>query len=65
MQNRLPNCRNCIHYYITHDVSFPYGCRAMDFKSRRMPVLDVLEVSGEPCYTFRPKPRRRPSKPTP
>ena len=65
MSTPLPNCRDCIHYYITHDVRFPYGCRAMDFKSRRMPVLDVLAVSGEPCYTFRPKPRRRPAKLTP
>ncbi|MGB4468848.1 MAG: hypothetical protein WBH99_02835 [Azovibrio sp.] len=60
MPTPLPNCRDCLHYYITHDVSLPYGCRAMDFKSRRMPALDVLEVSGEPCHIFRPKPRPRP-----
>ncbi len=58
MPESSPNCRDCVHYYITHDVSFPYGCRAMDFKSRRQPALDVLEASGAPCLAFQPKPPR-------
>jgi len=53
-----PNCLECLHYHITWDASFPYGCRAMDFKSKRKPQLDVLESSGSDCLRFEP---RRPS----
>ncbi|MDR3056505.1 MAG: hypothetical protein LBU53_14120 [Zoogloeaceae bacterium] len=55
MPENLPNCRECQHYYITHDVRFPYGCRAMDFKSRRLPAQDVLTASGAHCLRFRLK----------
>ena len=55
MPESSPNCRDCVHYYITHDVSFPYGCRAMDFKSRRMPILEVIAAYGA-CFTYQPKP---------
>ncbi|HEX5362767.1 MAG TPA: hypothetical protein VFW59_00710 [Gallionella sp.] len=51
----LPNCLECRHYYVTWDVGFPYGCRAMDFKSRRRPQLDVLASSGAPCLRFEPR----------
>ena len=54
-----PNCLLCRHYHITWDVGFPYGCRAMDFKSRRKPQLDVQESSGSPCLHFAP--RRHPA----
>lgn len=50
-----PNCLECRHYYVTWDVSFPYGCRAMDFKSRRRPQLEVLDSSGAPCLRFEPR----------
>lgn len=52
-------CSNCTHYYITHDASFRYGCRAMDFKSKRQPILDVIEASGQPCHHFQKKERGR------
>ncbi len=55
--NQIPDCNLCIHYYITHDVNFRYGCRALDFKSRRLPILDVIEASGEPCHYFSEKQR--------
>jgi hypothetical protein len=55
-----PDCLQCRHYYITWDASFPYGCRAMDFKSRRKPQLDVQESSGAPCLHFVPR-RRDPA----
>lgn len=45
-------CKGCLHYYITHDAAFRYGCRALDFKSRRQPVLDVIEASGQPCQYY-------------
>lgn len=56
-QSGQPNCLECMHYYVTWDVSFPYGCRAMDFKSRRRPQLDVMESSGSPCLHFVPRNR--------
>jgi len=47
-----------VFFYITHEAHFRYGCRALDFKSQRMPMLDVLEASGQPCQFFQGKPRR-------
>jgi hypothetical protein len=40
---------------------FPYGCRALGFKSKRMPVQEVVEVSGTPCMGFAPKKPATPS----
>lgn len=48
-------CSACVHYFITHDPVFPYGCRALNFKSWRQPMLDVIEASGRPCLYFQPK----------
>ena len=59
MIRETPDCAQCNHYYITHDVSFPYGCRALDFKSKRKPHLDVLEASGKPCMAFEPRRKNR------
>ncbi len=56
-------CNRCAHYYITHDVHFKYGCRALDFKSRRQPILDVLEASAEPCLYFQAKSRSVSARP--
>jgi hypothetical protein len=50
--DKAPDCTRCIHYYITYDVNFPYGCRALGFKSQRQPQLDVLEASNQPCLAF-------------
>jgi hypothetical protein len=55
MSASTPLCRRCRHYYITHDVSFPYGCRALEFKSRGLPLQDVRQASGEHCLYFQPK----------
>ena len=52
-------CRHCLHYYITHDPSFPYGCRALDFKGKRPPIHTVLAASGLACQYFQAKPQRR------
>lgn len=51
-----PNCLKCAHYYITWDTRFPYGCRAIGFKSKRRPQLDVLHNSGASCLAFEPRP---------
>ena len=56
-----PRCIRCAHHRITHDPSFPYACTALDFKSVREPMKDVIEASGQPCLYFTPKadPARR------
>lgn len=51
-KNPPPNCHQCRHYYITHDAHFRYGCRAFDFKSQRLPMLEVIEASGQACQLF-------------
>ncbi len=48
-------CNNCAYYYITHDAHLRYGCRALDFKSERQPVLVVVEASGQQCQFFKAK----------
>ena len=53
--SKPPTCNDCRHYYITHDAQFRYGCRAFDFKSRRQPMLDVIEASGQQCQHFQKK----------
>lgn len=50
-----PDCAKCAHFFITYDEAFPYGCRALDFKSKRKPHLDVLEASGTHCLAFKPR----------
>jgi len=48
-------CNHCTHYYITHDANFRYGCHALDFKSRRQPIIEVIDASGEKCHYFQLK----------
>jgi hypothetical protein len=50
-------CNGCAHYFITHELTFRYGCRALDFKSRRQPIRDVIEASGQACLYFQAKKR--------
>jgi hypothetical protein len=46
-------CHKCIHYYVTWDQHFPHGCRAMVFKSKRMPIVDVQNaIKTKNCLTF-------------
>ena len=54
-EHKVPRCRHCAYYFITHDARFRYGCHALDFKSEREPILDVLEASGQQCLYFQPK----------
>lgn len=50
-----PKCHQCAHYFITHDVTFRYGCRALGFKSRSQPGREVIAASGEQCLYFQAK----------
>ncbi len=54
---QLPQCLQCLHYFITHDPGRPYGCRAMSFKSRINPARVVLENSGMNCQLYCAKKR--------
>ena len=48
----LPRCPDCLHYYITHEPRFPYGCRQLGFKSAQSPARVVFQASGQPCLNF-------------
>jgi len=53
-----PRCNACAHFHITFERNFRYGCRALGFKSRRLPERDVIESSGQLCQFFEAKWRR-------
>jgi hypothetical protein len=48
----MKKCNSCKHYYITWDIKFPYGCKAMGFKSGQAPSLSVYKSSGTECLLF-------------
>ncbi|HOJ59736.1 MAG TPA: uracil-DNA glycosylase [bacterium] len=50
-------CRQCRYYYITWDPRRPYGCKALGFKSVKIPSQVVYESSGLECQSFQPKPK--------
>ncbi|OQY01459.1 MAG: hypothetical protein B6I26_03790 [Desulfobacteraceae bacterium 4572_130] len=54
------NCYKCYHYYVTWDPKFPCGCRAMGFKSKRLPSSSVRESTGKPCLLFKKKVLKNP-----
>ena len=49
------SCGDCKHYYVTWDKDFPYGCKAMGFKSRTYPAQEVRNASGMDCQLFERK----------
>ncbi|HHS83772.1 MAG TPA: uracil-DNA glycosylase [Gammaproteobacteria bacterium] len=51
-QSEKIDCYKCQHFYITWQASFPYGCRAMGFKSRRSPAQEVVQTSHVQCLLF-------------
>ncbi len=56
-RQRRVDCFRCRHFYITWDRSFPRGCRVLEFRSRELPCLVVLNTSGIECQMFSPKKR--------
>ncbi len=42
-------CKDCVHFYVTHDPGFPRGCSRMGFKGQPFPYMAVREVSGKRC----------------
>lgn len=53
--SKAPKCIKCQYYYITWDKTFPYGCKAMGFKSYKTPAAVVKESSGQECLAFAEK----------
>lgn len=54
MQRKV-SCMKCKFFYITWDKLFPYGCKAMRFKSKNMPCVEVSQISGEECLDYQDK----------
>jgi len=54
------NCFSCAHFFITHEADFPYGCRAVGFKSRPLPARVMYVHSGIECQLFKEKPDKKP-----
>ncbi|MDR1313119.1 MAG: uracil-DNA glycosylase [Deltaproteobacteria bacterium] len=44
----------CVHYYVTWEQNTPHGCRALGFKSRQVPSVEVRRNSGEACRYYTP-----------
>lgn len=49
------DCFKCRHFYITYEKHFPYGCKAMGFKSKDISSDVVLKTSGMKCLYFEKK----------
>ena len=58
-RKQAQHCLQCANYYITHDIHFMYGCRVFQIKSKRQPILDVVDASGDICQGFKAKPERQ------
>jgi len=43
------SCFGCRHFVITYNQHRPYACRAFGFDSVRLPSLEVMAASGQPC----------------
>jgi hypothetical protein len=52
---RGPNCWNCRFFGVSHIPANPYVCRAMGFRTKMLPSLEVLRVDGQFCRSFEAK----------
>jgi hypothetical protein len=50
------SCWKCQHFNTSWDKNFPYLCRALNFKSRALPCIEVRQSDGRECLAFTPKP---------
>jgi hypothetical protein len=55
IRRRGPNCFGCRHFFVTHESTHPYGCRAMGFKTAQLPAITVYANSGLSCQAYSPK----------
>ena len=51
-EGTLVNCFFCERFYITGEVEHPYGCSTMNFKSHRMPAVDIYNTTQTDCTYF-------------
>ncbi|MBF0557947.1 MAG: uracil-DNA glycosylase [Nitrospirae bacterium] len=49
------DCFTCKHFYITWEKSFPYGCKALGFKCKGMPSVEVFKASSKECLLHEQK----------
>ncbi len=61
----VQTCKECVHFYVTYDANFPYGCKAMDFKSLRYPYFVVQDATGDACQMRCIKASGKPSESEP
>jgi hypothetical protein len=54
--HNIPDCWSCLHFTISWDPKMPYSCKAIGFKSKRLPCLEVQGVDGRSCQGFAKKP---------
>ena len=55
MSEATPECRTCVHFWITHRAERPYGCRRFEFVSQRLPAIEIRESSGRECLAHEPR----------
>ncbi len=51
-RRRGVDCFKCKHFYVTWDKNRPRGCRALQFKTKRLPSDVVRATSGKDCLLF-------------
>ena len=52
-----PECRKCKHFFVTHEINTPMGCKAYQIKSKQLPSLIVKQANnGQDCIGFEIKP---------
>jgi len=49
------NCWQCRYFAISWDHARPYSCKAMGFKSKVLPSLEVMRIDGQACRGFASK----------
>jgi hypothetical protein len=49
------DCKKCGYFFITWDKVRPYGCKALNFKTKKIPSQEVLNASGMECLKFAAK----------
>ena len=49
------SCGKCKFYFVTHDVSRPWGCGKFRFKSKNLPSHEVKQSTGMDCAYFSEK----------
>jgi len=46
------DCFTCKYFFITWKKNFPYGCKALGFKSKGMPSGEVFKASAIKCLKY-------------